>query len=326
VRQNKLNNGAEHRGDGSERTASSKVRRPGRPSGIVAKTAGRAESQPKQTRDDGARTGSPAQGRLVCAGEVAQSGARAPSPSANLAETIKALLLLAHGQGHVTCEDINELLPTGTSSDELEALHTRLHNLDIEIVAELGVEIRQAKPETLEPDPGRQSEVLDDPVRMYLDQMGKAPLLTQAQEVEICRRIEEAEIEMKRLVYSLGFTAKEHNAIAEKLLAEPPKERFDRIVVDAKLATREGHLANLRGLVKKMRALDARADDQYTQWQQGASPDSRERLFVEFQKLDRKLQATFPKLFYRQKILEDMIVIAGNVHEKFQASLRHIHE
>jgi len=72
------------------------------------------------------------------------------------------------------------------------------------------------------------------------------PLLTREQEVEICRSIEDAEIEIKRLVYSLGFTAKEHSALAEKLLAEPPKVRFDRIVVDGKVATREGHLKDVR--------------------------------------------------------------------------------
>jgi RNA polymerase primary sigma factor len=76
----------------------------------------------------------------------------------------------------------------------------------------------------------------------------------------------------------------------------------------------------------KIRALDAQVDDHYTQWQKVTSPGHRERLFAEFQKLDKELQATFPKLYYRQKVLEDMIVVAGNVHEKFQAIWRHIQE
>src|SRR5690606_1261053 len=46
----------------------------------------------------------------------------------------------------------------------------------------------------------------------------------------------------------------------------------------------------------------------------------------ELQKLDKKLQATFPKFFYKQKVIEEMIVVAGNVHEKFQASVRRIQE
>ena len=34
----------------------------------------------------------------------------------------------------------------------------------------------------------------------------------------------------------------------------------------------------------------------------------------------------FPKFFYKQRVLEDMIVVAGNVHEKFKTSLRAIEE
>ena len=34
------------------------------------------------------------------------------------------------------------------------------------------------------------------------------------------------------LVYGFGFTGKEHIALAEKFIAVPPKERFDRVIVD----------------------------------------------------------------------------------------------
>src|SRR5437879_203596 len=151
--------------------------------------------------------------------------------------------------------------------------------------------------------------------------MGKLPLLTREQEVALCKRIEGAEFEMKRLVYGLGVTAKEHCALAEKLLSEPPKERFDRIVVDNKVASREDHLKHLRRLVTKIRALDARMDAQYVALRGGSK-----RLLAKFEKLDKKLQAAFPKFFYKQKVLEDMIVVAGNVHQKFQAALRRIQE
>ena len=69
---------------------------------------------------------------------------------------------------------------------------------------------------------------------MYMKQMGKVPLLTREQEVEICKRIESAEIEQRRIIYGMGFAGKEHIAIAEKLIAEPPKERFDRVILDKK--------------------------------------------------------------------------------------------
>jgi RNA polymerase primary sigma factor len=241
----------------------------------------------------------------------------------DLAETIKTLLHLAHENGHITYDDINDVLPEGLSPEDLDELYTKLRNLDVEIVDH--AEVERAKPAEPEEEEDSRLEVLDDPVRMYMNQMGKVPLLTREQEVEICKRIEEAESEMKCLVYGLGFTAKEHIAIAEKLLSEPPKERFDRVVVDKKVANREGHLRDLRNLIKKVRLLDANVDEKYLEWQKGAQKH-REKLFTIFRKLDKKLQETFPKFFYKQKVLEDMIVVAGNVHEKFQASLRRIAE
>ncbi len=159
---------------------------------------------------------------------------------------------------------------------------------------------------------------------MYMNQMGKVPLLTREQEVEICKRIEDAEIEMKRIIYGLGFAAKEHIAISEKLLSEPPKERFDRVVVDKQVANRDRHLRNLRMLIKKVRVMDQNVDKKYLSFCKVVQKSRREKLQKEFLKLDKKVQSTFPKFFYKQKVVEEMIVVAGNVHEKFQASLRRI--
>ena len=254
---------------------------------------------------------------------IAAAGAGGSVTPVDLNETIKTLVHLAHENGHVTYDDINDILPDGLSPDDLDELYTKLRNLDIEIVDH--AEVERAKPSEPEEDEDQRLEVLDDPVRMYMNQMGKVPLLTREQEVEICKRIEDAEAEMKRLVYSLGFTAKEHIAIAEKLLSEPPKERFDRVVVDKKVANREGHLRDLRALIKKVRSGDAQVDEKYLEWQK-APAAKRDHLFAAFARLDKKLQETFPKFFYKQKVLEDMIVVAGNVHEKFQSSLRRIQE
>lgn len=255
---------------------------------------------------------------------VPPAGPATPGVAIDLNETIKTLVHLAHEHGHVTYDDINEILPEGLSPEDLDELYTRLRNLDIEIVDQ--AEAERVKPVEADEEEDSRLEVLDDPVRMYMNQMGKVPLLTREQEVEICKRIEEAESEMKRLVYSLGFTAKEHIAIAEKLLSEPPKERFDRVVVDKKVANREGHLKDLRVLIKKVRALDTEVDEKYHGWQKAAPGGRREKMHQELKKLDKKLQDTLPKFFYKQRVLEDMIVVAGNVHEKFQMSLRRSQE
>jgi RNA polymerase primary sigma factor len=131
---------------------------------------------------------------------------------------------------------------------------------------------------------------------------------------------------MKRIVYSLGFTAKEHIAIAEKILSEPPKERFDRVIVDKKIANREGHLKDLRKLIKKVHTMDQQVDEKYFQWQKAQQKGRKEKLEKELKKTSAKLQEMFAKFYYKQKVVEEMIVVAGNIHEKFQASIRHLAE
>jgi len=260
------------------------------------------------------------------AGHAEQNASFTLTSAVDLTEVIKTLLHLSQENGYVTYDDINDVLPDNLSPDDLDELYTKLRTLEVEIVDQ--AEVERAKPAAAQPEEEDDSrlEILDDPVRMYMNQMGKVPLLTREQEVEICKRIEEAEVDMKRIVYSLGFTAKEHIAISEKLLSEPPKERFDRVVVDKQVPNREKHLRNLRALIKKVRAADATVDGKFLSWQKAQQKSRREKLQKEFQKLDKRLQLWFPKFFYKQRVIEEMIVVAGNVHEKFQASLRRIQE
>jgi RNA polymerase primary sigma factor len=244
----------------------------------------------------------------------------------DLTETVKTLLHLAQEHGYVTYDDINDVLPDGLNPEDLDTLFTKLRSLDVEIVDQAEVQRTAKKDEPEEAEEDSRLEILDDPVRMYMNQMGKVPLLTREQEVEICKRIEDAEIAMKQIVCGLGFTAKEHIAIAEKLLSEPPKERFDRVVIDKKVANREGHLKDLRILIKKVRAFDQKVDEKYAAWQKAAQKGRKEKLAKEFAKMNVKLQEMFPKFAYKQKVIEEMIVVAGNIHEKFQTSCRHIQE
>jgi RNA polymerase primary sigma factor len=156
--------------------------------------------------------------------------------------------------------------------------------------------------------------------------MGQVPLLTREQEVEISKRIEDAENEVKRIIYGFGFSGKEHIALAEKLISEPPKERFDRVIVDKKIEGRENHLKVLRKLVKQVREIDTTVDDKYADLQGAASKTKTEKLQEEFRKLDEKLQKSFPKFFYKQKVIEEMALVADNIHDKIQASLEAIVE
>ena len=67
-------------------------------------------------------------------------------------------------------------------------------------------------------------------------------------------------------------------------------------------------------------------DEKYYTWQKLQQKGRKEKLARELKKLSTKLQETFLKFFYKQKVVEEMIVVAGNVHEKFLASHRHLQE
>src|SRR5664279_3426089 len=242
----------------------------------------------------------------------------------DLTQKVKDLLRLAKEQGHLTHDDLNDALPHEmVTPADLDQVLTKLRGLEIEIIDAAEIE-RGRRPEADEEEEGGRYDSLDDPVRMYLRQMGKVPLLTREQEVEICKRIEAAEMEARGIIYSFGFTAKEHLALADKLLAVPPKERFDRIVVDKLIGSRPRHLKLLRRLIKRVRALDRQADDKFSAWQQASKKRQRARLLYQFKRFDRKLQAAYPRFHYKQKVIEEMTLVTENIRDKVQAGLRAI--
>jgi RNA polymerase primary sigma factor len=246
--------------------------------------------------------------------------------AAEIAEKIKELVRLAQEQGYLTYNDVNEALPDSiVNGEELDEIYVKLRNLEVEIVDQAEVD-RVKQPEPEEEEDKSRLDILDDPVRMYLKQMGQVPLLTREQEVEISKRIEDAENEVKAIIYSFGFAGKEHIALAEKLVSEPPKERFDRVILDKKIDGRDTHLRELRRLINHVRQLDQQVDEKYAEWQNGASKGGADRIHGAFQKADQKLQKTYDKFFYKQKVIEEMTLVAENIHDKINLSLKAIAE
>src|SRR5580658_5148659 len=250
-----------------------------------------------------------------------------------IAEKVKELLRLSQDQGYLTYDDINDALPDDFVTPEiLDTIYSKLRGFEVEIVEAPDLErVKQqqqapaphAEPE--EEDEGR-LDILDDPVQMYLRQMGKVPLLTREQEVQICKRIEEGETEARRILFGFGFTGKEHIALAEKLLSDPPRERFDRVIVDKKVESRASHLAVLRRLVKHARDLDQKLDKAYDHIRQTNGKPVPQRFLKNFQRLNNALQAAFPKFYYKPKVAEEIMLVSDNAADQLQTTLRSIEE
>ncbi len=225
--------------------------------------------------------------------------------------SVKKLFPIAKEQQmRLTDEDVNDVvndaLLEGVTPEDIEEIlskvQSRLRNSSIEIVPQDELD-RIKKNDAEEAD----NVDLDDPVRMYMKQMGKTPLLGKEQEVKICARIESAEIEQRRIIYRMGFVGKEHVFLAEKLMDEPPKERFDRVVIDKKVHSRDKHLKSLRKHVKKVLEQDQLTDGKYASWQNAKSKKGKAKLSAEFEEADKALQKMFAKFYYKQTFLEDMM-------------------
>jgi RNA polymerase primary sigma factor len=226
------------------------------------------------------------------------------------------LIKLAKEQGYLTFDDLNEALPADvTDADQLDGILTQLRRLEIDIIEASEVDRykdgKKDADEEEEEKPEPKLDILDDPVRMYLKQMGQVPLLTREQEVEISKRIEEAEIMVQKMINRFGFIAQAHLDLAAKL-AEGG-ERFDRVILDKKIESRERYMKLLPRLCKQVEKSSVAICKQYGQLLQIARPTPAK--LKGFNKSISALQKLYPKFYFKQKVTEEFVHLAD---EKFQ--------
>jgi len=245
------------------------------------------------------------------------ASAPAPRLSTDLKQKVKGLVQLAREKGFLTREDIQHAV-NGATEDQ-EQVFRRLRDLEIEIVEETEG-LPPERPAVAHPEPPTPARLdeLDDPLRLYLKQMALVPLLTSEQEIEISKRIQNFEEQIRTHFFSLGFAAKEHLALADKLLAQPPRERFDRVVMDKKMESRETHLQMLTRLVRKVQSLDQGLDELFLKVQ-AAGPRERKRLEKAMQEVQRKLVKQLKCFSFRQRVIEDMAQVAQNIFEELSS-------
>jgi RNA polymerase primary sigma factor len=243
-------------------------------------------------------------------------------------EKIKELIKLAKEQGYLTYGDVNDILPENIlSADALDAILILLRGMDIEIIdaSEVDRFKREAEEEKETQKVDSRLDILDDPVRMYLKQMGQVPLLTREQEVEISKRIEVAENHVKQIINNFGFTAKEHVLLAKRLLSG--RERFDRVIIDKKIDSREQYMRILPRLLTQIEKVDGQVDGRYEKLaRSGLSKREYAKLYRDFKKADASLQKLFEKFYFKQKVLEEFVEKANEVREKFDEVLLQIDE
>jgi RNA polymerase primary sigma factor len=228
--------------------------------------------------------------------------------NAQINERIRELIHLAKEQGYLTYKDINKSLPdTINTQEEIDNVISILENLDIDIIDSEDVELYKQRLEEYTEEEVRtaQSDILDDPVRMYLKQMGQVPLLTREQEVAISKRIETAEQKAQNELFSIAFSLQFQLDLARKLLSR--EERFDRVVLDKKIDSRENYFKMLPIEIEALEGLQKKLEKAWSDYLTTDDIAAKKRALNRYTKSESELPAHFKKFCFKLKIFEEYL-------------------
>ncbi|MDP8231738.1 MAG: RNA polymerase sigma factor RpoD [Candidatus Zophobacter franzmannii] len=127
-------------------------------------------------------------------------------------DCVKKLAELGKDNGYITFKQINEILPNSPIFlDKIDDIIIQLNEEGVEVIDETEKRITK-RSSTKKPTPTKKYQskrYYDDPVRMYLREMGRVPLLDREGEIRIAKKIETAQKMITHNVYKSGSTLRE---------------------------------------------------------------------------------------------------------------------
>jgi len=147
-------------------------------------------------------------------------------------DQVNKLITLGKEKGYLLYDEVNDLLPSDVhSAEDLEGLLSMFDDAGIEVLesprAKAADKLALDKPDELKAEEGVEDVELDltpgamdktnDPVRMYLREMGTVPLLTREGEVEIAKRIERGQLNVLKTQSRSPIVIQEMFALREAL-------------------------------------------------------------------------------------------------------------
>jgi RNA polymerase primary sigma factor len=199
-------------------------------------------------------------------------------------DQVNKLISLGKEKGYLLYDEVNDLLPSDVhSAEDLNDLLSMFDNEGIEVVdaprSKSAESIALDKPDEIKPDEVGDDMELDltpgaldktnDPVRMYLREMGTVPLLTREGEVEIAKRIERGQLNVFKamsrspvVIQALFALADQlragHKSIKEVVVFDDDELTEDRVI--ARLKDVIGTIEEIERLNKKLGQLRAKRD------------------------------------------------------------------
>ena len=164
-------------------------------------------------------------------------------------------------KGYLTYGDVNDMLPEdiSTSADDMDDLLTTIGSQGIDLLdapkfgAEKDFELEEGEDVELDLTPGT-LEKTNDPVRMYLREMGTVPLLTREGEVEIAKRIERGQLRVMKAISRSPIVIREIVALGEDL-KRGVRNVKEVVVFDEEELTEDVVQARVRSTVARIDAL-----------------------------------------------------------------------
>lgn len=244
-------------------------------------------------------------------------------------QKVDELVSLAKDQGFVTYEEINEILPmTFDSADLIDQVLIFLSGMDIQVLNQSEVERqkeRKKEAKELEGLPKRAEGTPDDPVRMYLKEMGSVPLLSREEEVEISKRIEKAQIQIERIIMRFRYSTREAISIINYLVHG--KERFDKCVTEKEVLNKSDFMALLPRLMELLKKEDLFLEELLLKLDPLLSKKgSHIEILEQIEKSRIRSQAYLRCLHCRHNIIEDFCEVIMRAYDRFLALEKEINE
>lgn len=244
-------------------------------------------------------------------------------------DKIDELVSLAKDQGFITYEEINEILPmTFDSAELIDQVLIFLSGMDIQVLNQIEVDRqkeRKKEAKELEGLPKRSEGMPDDPVRMYLKEMGAVPLLSREEEVEISKRIEKAQVQIEKIIMRFRYSTKEAISIISYLTQN--KERFDKCIAEKEITNKSAFLALLPKLMELLKKEDAFLEVLLIKDNALDPKDRAQAEVLEIVEKSRiRTQAYLRRLHCRHNIIEDLVEVIMRAYDRFLVLEKEINE
>lgn len=242
---------------------------------------------------------------------------------------VDELVGLAKEQGYITYEEINDILPmTFDSADQIDQVLIYLTGMDIQILNQSEVERqkeRKKEAKEMEGLPKRSEGTPDDPVRMYLKEMGSVPLLTREEEVEISKRIEKAQIQIEKIIMRFRYSTREAISIATYLIQG--KERFDKAITEKEVVNKTEFLQLLPKLCNLLKEEDHRLAEYLLQQHDPLlKKTDKAKIAEDLEKCRIRTQAYLRRLHCRHNTMEDFGEVILRAYDRFLVLEKEIQE